>query len=447
MKPDTPAAVHPSGTGGVSALDIIRGILDRSENVMPGQRFQDPKVQKREDVKRPFYFIRPYVPHLTATGIERKKHSIPLGFCDEISIRQAKAAKQQIMAPINAGKFLLQSQIPFREVCQRFLERHVPTLGSAAQERYPLQIQNHILPAFADLRLCDITTQMIEGWLWGKAGPHEWKRMKDGEEITVLHKGLGWWDRSDLRGILSGIYTKAMEWKLWDGPNPCKGVKIGPKKAKRPKQIPSGDDLLKFLDALPKTPIIEPDGARMIVITACAAGLRVSEVLGLRPADIDAAQETLRVERRWRRGDEDEPKTEASKRLRQIGVLAAALLAYSAGKHPHEYIFTRTNGAPLDDRDLQRDVFRPAAEAAGIYHEGFGMHEFRRLNVTWRQQAGATPVEAQKAAGHTSLDMTMLYTQTEIQREREHVEKILDRLGMGKKEVQLDSMAAQGGIH
>lgn len=414
---------------------------------MPGQRFQDPKIQKREDVKRPFYFIRPYVPHLTGSGIERKKHSIPLGFCDEISIRQAKAAKQQIMATINAGKFLIQSQIPFREVCQQFLDRHVPTLGSAAQERYPLQIHNHILPTFADLRLCDITTQMIEAWLREKAGPHEWKRMKDGEEITVSREGLGWWATSDLRGILSGIYRKAKEWKLWDGPNPCVGVKIGYKKVKRPKQIPSGEDLQKFLNALPKTPIIEPDGARLIVITACVAGLRESEVLGLWPADIDAAQETLRVERRWRRGDEDEPKTEASKRLRQIGGLAAALLAYSAGKRPNEYIFTRTDGAPLDDRDLQRDVFRPAAEAAGIYHEGFGMHEFRRLNVTWRQQAGATPVEAQKAAGHTSLDMTMLYTQTEAQREREHVEKILDRLGMGKKEgQQLNSIPAQGGI-
>jgi hypothetical protein len=74
----------------------------------------------------------------------------------------------------------------------------------------------------------------------------------------------------------------------------------------------------------------------------------------------------------------------------------------------------------------------PAAEAVGIYHEGFGIHVFRRLNVTRRQQAGATPVEAQKAAGHTSLDMTMLYTQTEEQREREHVGKILERLGVSK---------------
>src|SRR4051812_43036892 len=96
--------------------------------------------------------------------------------------------------------------------------------------------------------------------------------------------------------------------------------------------------------------------------------LRVSEVLGLQPADIVADLETLRVERRWRRGDEDQPKNETSKRVRQIGGLAAELLAYASGKCPDQFIFTRPSGAPLDDRDLQRDVFRPVAEAVGIYH-------------------------------------------------------------------------------
>lgn len=62
--------------------------------------------------------------------------------------------------------------------------------------------------------------------------------------------------------------------------------------------------------------------------------------------------------------------------------------------------------------------------------EGFGMHVLRRLSVTWRQTiGGAAPVEAQKQAGYTSLDMTMLYSQTDEDRERERVSKILDHLG------------------
>ena len=98
----------------------------------------------------------------------------------------------------------------------------------------------------------------------------------------------------------------------------------------------------------------------------------------------------------------------------------------------------------LDDRDLQQHVFRPAAEVAGIYFEGFGMHTFRRLNVTWRQEVGATPIEAQKAAGHASLDMTFLYTQIEETRERSHVERILERLK--SREGKLRPTPAEGRV-
>ena len=398
---------------------------------MPGQRYQDPKIQTRADVRRPFFYIQPYVPELTGNGMERVRKNIQLGFCDEITVRQAKAHKQQIMATINAGRFVLQSQVPFSEVVQRYLQTHVPTLGSAARERYPLQINNHVLPAFKAVRMCDITQQAVQQWLNGKLD-------------------LSWWTRSDLRGILSGIFTKAKEWRLFEGENPCHGVSLGRKKDKRAKHIPAKDDLEKFLAAIPENCLISEDGARLIVITAVVSGLRVSEVLGLVPSDVDAKAETLRVERRWRRGDEDEPKTEASRRVRQIGCLAGELTEYACSQErgKHQYVFLRKDGRPLDDRDLQRDVFRPAAEAAGIYFEGFGMHVFRRLNVTWRQTiGGATPTEAQKQAGHTSLDMTMLYTQTETERERDQVARILDHLGRTKKSIEnLGSMNAPGGI-
>jgi integrase len=73
------------------------------------------------------------------------------------------------------------------------------------------------------------------------------------------------------------------------------------------------------------------------------------------------------------------------------------------------------------------------------------MHTFRRLNITWRQKVGATPIEAQKAAGHASLDMTFLYTQTDEAREREHVRRILERLKLGSLG-KLAKMPAEGGV-
>lgn len=129
--------------------------------------------------------------------------------------------------------------------------------------------------------------------------------------------------------------------------------------------------------------------------------------------------ETLHVQRRQHRGDVDEPKTESSRRVRQIGALAGEIDRHAAGRGPKDFIFTRRDGGLLDD--LQQHVFLPAAEAIGIYFEGFGMHTFRRLNISWRQEAGATPFEAMKAAGHGKPDTTCLYTITDEERERQHV--------------------------
>ena len=410
-------------------------------------RYQDPKILKRSDVSRPFYYVLATVPVVTAEGLKRKRQPFNLGFCDEVTMREAKARKQQILAPINAGKFLIQSQIPFRDVARKFEQVRIPQLGAATQAKYRTHLQNHLLPAFGDMLLCEITKPAIEAWLNEKAQPRTVTVQRSGGEVTETRDSLSWWARQDLRNLLSAIFTKAAEWNLWDGRNPCEGVIVGSRKQKRSKRIPGPEDLARFLESIPDTAIIAPTAARLIVIMAVVAGLRVSEVLGLQPGDIDGAKQTLRVERRQHRGDIADPKSEAARRVRQIGSLAQELLRYAAGKGPEDFIFQRKDGRLLDDRDLQQHVFRPAAEAAGIYHQGFGMHTFRRLNVTWRQQAGATPLEAQKAAGHASLDMTFLYTQTEEAREREHVRLILERLknGEGDQPV-LARMSVKGGV-
>jgi integrase len=446
MKSGSHKTVDQGGAGTVSALDIIQCILDRGEGAMKF-RYQDPKILTRTDVSRPFYYILATVPVVTHEGLKRKRQSFQLGFCDEITMKQARARRDQILAPVNAGRCLIQSQVPFRQLARKFEEIRIPQLGAATQAKYRTHLQNHVLPAFGDLLLCEITKPVIEAWINKKAESAAVIVTRGSAEVAEEWDGLGWWARKDLKNLLSAIFTKATEWKLWDGANPCHGVDVGKKKVKRSKRVPKASDLLAFLGAIRDTAIIDAEGACLIVVTAAAGGLRVSEVLGLEPGDIDIEKETLQVERRQHRGDVDEPKSEASQRVREIGALARELLRYAAGKAIDQFIFARKDGGLIDDRDLQQHVFRPAAEAAGIYFEGFGMHTFRRLNVSWRQEAGATPIEAQKAAGHASLNMTFLYTQTDAERERQHVSRILERLKIADRAADtLAELPAKGGV-
>jgi integrase len=128
------------------------------------------------------------------------------------------------------------------------------------------------------------------------------------------------------------------------------------------------------------------------------------------------------------RGSVGPTKTDSSRRTRQVGSLIGLLLRQAGNRKPDEFLFARADGNPPDDRDLQQYVFRPAAEKLGIYHPGFGMHVFRRLNISWRQEVGATAFEAMRAAGHANVSTTWLYTVTDVERERQHVQAMLQRL-------------------
>lgn len=64
----------------------------------------------------------------------------------------------------------------------------------------------------------------------------------------------------------------------------------------------------------------------------------------------------------------------------------------------------------------------------GLDFKGFGLHSFRRANITWRQEVGASAIEASKIAGHGSVNMTNDYTHVQLKRQEELTRAIQDRL-------------------
>jgi hypothetical protein len=76
-------------------------------------RFQDPKVLKRSDVARPYYYMQAFVPTVTSSGVIRKRQNFRLGYCNETTLSQAKAEKQRLLAGVNSGSTLIRAQLPF----------------------------------------------------------------------------------------------------------------------------------------------------------------------------------------------------------------------------------------------------------------------------------------------------------------------------------------------
>jgi integrase len=373
-------------------------------------RYQNPSVQRKKNVRHPYWFIRPTVPVRDENGVPvRRQKEISLGRCSEMTRKQAERKKAEEMVKINSGKSVLLTMIPFGRMIDEYIEhRLLPERASSTRSMYTSYIEKYIRPAFGTKLMEAVTTKEIQ-------------------TLVNNSSSLAWYAKADLRKTVSAIFAYAKDDGLWEKDNPARGVKIGRKIVVREPQIYTNIQYKAYLNAIADTRICKAEEARLIVRIANYTSFRNSEVLGLQVADFDADALKLTLRRRWHRGDIGQLKTAASTRIRLIPPgLAKQLAALCKGKAKDAFIFARENGLPPDDRDLQQHVFRPAAEKVGIYYPGFGMHSFRRMYVTRRQQVGATPIEAMKAAGHTSLSMTGLYTVLEEQREREQVQRMWD---------------------
>jgi integrase len=382
-------------------LNVLHSLLEGGVDM----RVQDPKLLEG-GTGRKYWWIRVFVPVVQPDGsIVRERRSVRLGWCDEMTKSDAKRAKASQLCAVNAGPIVIQSQVPFSALVEKYKAARLPQMGAATQAKYTCHLKNHILPAFGKMRLMDIDRQTVEAWLASKS-----------------EYGLA--TRLDMRSILSALFTAAEEWRLWSGDNPVHRVKVGRGGPVREKRYVTPEQMTRFLNCLPETCILPAPRARLLARLALVSGLRVSECLGLQAEDIDPSAETVTVRRRAHRGSVAEPKSRDSRRTVTVGSIAGELLR--GGEPKSVWIFSR-GGETLDDRDLQQYVWRPAATTANVYHEGFGLHTLRRMSITWAQEMGASTIEAQKRAGHSKASMTALYTVMGSEREREIAE------GLGRR--------------
>jgi site-specific recombinase XerD len=138
---------------------------------------------------------------------------------------------------------------------------------------------------------------------------------------------------------------------------------------------------------------------RALLVTAYAAGLRVSEVVHLRLQDIDSDRMMLRVEQGKGRRDRY---TLLSTRL------LTELREYWKLERPDPWLFpTRDHTHPMNYRTVQR-IYRNAKQRAGIPKRG-GIHALRHAFATHLLEAGTDLHTIQRLLGHRSLNTTMRY--------------------------------------
>jgi integrase/recombinase XerD len=165
---------------------------------------------------------------------------------------------------------------------------------------------------------------------------------------------------------------------------------------KKPKALPcvlSRDEVVRLLDAAacPRD--------RLMFHLAYACGLRVSEVVALRPEDIDGQRLLLHVRHAKGRKDRLVPLSPA---------LLEMLRGYWREHRPKGFFFKGGKPQqPLNISNVQRRCHR-AVLAAGITKKA-SMHTLRHSYATHLLEAGADLLSLQRLLGHNQLSTTARY--------------------------------------
>lgn len=390
------------------------------------QRVQRPKVHERQDRGTHYWFFRYRVDELEPDGsvrTKRKFHTIGPSRGDRaLTKRDAERERDRVLAGLNApatrtlaavaaSQPIDPGMILFGKLAELwrkdYVDNSMVNLAEPTREKYRSRLDSHILPRWNNVRLAQMRTKDILDWLQNEC--------------------TSWYMMVDLRNIMSGIFTRAQEWEILPESfaNPMRRVRVGRKWAVRPNRILTAEETADVFSRL-------ADPHLLICETCISTGTRISEALGLQLRHVDLERGAIRIQQRHCRGDVDEPKTKNSRRVLALGALANRYRAWIAKNQistPEDWIFFQEDerSKPMWDSGV-RKALKTAAMAAGFDFPGFGLHSFRRANITMRQEAGASAIEASKIAGHATVNMTGDYTVVQLTRQEESTRAIQRRL-------------------
>jgi len=397
-------------------------------------RVQHPRINECRDWKAPYWFFRYWHDELLPDGTvktTRKRRIVgPSRGPNALAKRQAEAERDRFLAELNAAATRCEAAVAAKELPdvgailfgklaglwrKDYVDNTKVKLAEPTRLKYRSRLDNHILPRWKDARIGQMRAKEILDWL--------------------QHECSSWHMMIDLRNIMSGIFTKGQEWEILPETfaNPMSRVKVGRKWIVRPERILTDEETLEVFSRL-------EDPHLLICETCIYCGTRISEAVGLQLRHVGLDKGTIRVEQRHCRGDIDEPKTRNSRRTLALGALVDRYRDWIKKKgitHPNDWIFPQDEDRtkPMWDSGVRKEL-KKAAHDAGCDFPGFGLHSFRRANITLRQEVGGSAIEAQKIAGHATVNMTGDYTVVQLKRQEELTRAIQERLAKANKKVQ-----------
>jgi integrase len=144
---------------------------------------------------------------------------------------------------------------------------------------------------------------------------------------------------------------------------------------------------------------------RLLVTT----GLRVSEALALRWADVDLLDGLLHVRHSWsREGALTEPKTKAGRRDVPLspGLVDMLVTLKPEDASDEHFVFSTTRTSPVSYWNVRDRGFVPALEAAGLADKGVTIHGLRSAAISLYAARGLSILETATIMGQADPGVT-----------------------------------------
>ena len=214
--------------------------------------------------------------------------------------------------------------------------------------------------------------------------------------LHLVEEGASWPRFNQTRSALRFLYRTTLKRPWVDDGVVCPRV---------PRKLPvvlSPEEVARFFAA------VDNLKHRAILMTAYSAGLRLSEVVALRVADIDSHRMVLRV----RQG-----KGRKSRDVMLSPRLLAVLRRYWQAERPRDYLFP---GARADRHISPRSVQKicQAALIVSGLKKRVSLHALRHSFATHLLEAGTDLRTIQVLLGHNHLSTTARYTHVSTERLR-----------------------------
>jgi integrase/recombinase XerC len=215
-------------------------------------------------------------------------------------------------------------------------------------------------------------------------GTRRYARRTIARKASSLRRYFGWLVRSGALAV-----------------DPSAGLSAPSGEGRLPRVL-KAEELRSLLDDPPARIDDDPPEVRVrddaVLELLYGSGIRVSELCGLRPADVDLERATITV---WGKGSKQ----------RQVPITPAAVSALRSVAFVDDCVFVNARGKRLTPRDVRRIVDRRSSAPT---HP----HALRHTFATHLLDGGADLRAVQELLGHADLSTTQHYTHVSKERLR-----------------------------